>query len=87
MQKFKTGQKVVCVQTSVQNHINVIKGEIYTVEGYSPLNGIGVLIVEAPDKDLRGFWEHLFREIDDSWVDELLNEIIKKPDFVECVLS
>lgn len=86
MKRFKTGEKVVCIQTSVQNDINVVKGKIYTVAGYSPVNGIGVLIVEAPDKELLGFWEYMFQKIDDACVDDLLSKIMQTPEVEESVL-
>lgn len=79
---LKIGQKVVCVATSPSN--SVIEGEIYTVsetfyiDGY---NGVSVEEVKPPFPCL-AFFAWRFRSIEDSWVDDILEEIIKQPELV-----
>lgn len=83
--RFKIGQKIVCIESSTAGLVNVIKGEIYTVERYSK-NGLGVIVKEAVSQFVEnGFWEHRFREIDDSWVEELLCKLIEEVEAEELV--
>lgn len=84
---FKKGEKVVCVSTSKNGIVNVIKGNTYTVEGYSPDNGIGVIVKEAISSHItNGFYEHRFKKVEYQWIDEILDRIIEEVESEELVL-
>lgn len=75
---FKIGEKVVCVETSTNGIINVIEGEVYTIERYSA-GGFGVIVKEAISEYIdNGFWIHRFRKIDKSWTEEVLSKLIEE---------
>ena len=74
---FKIGQKVVCI--NAKNGQLLIENEIYTVAGYSSLHPKGLMLREIVSNPVQvGFWEHRFRPIDDSWVEELLCKLIEE---------
>lgn len=83
---FKVGQKVVCIKSSTIAIINVVEGEIYTVTGYSKVHPRGVLLKEAVSNPVEvGFWEHRFRPVDDTWVEQLLCKLIEEVEADELV--
>lgn len=81
---FKVGQKVVCIEGTPSGSVK--EGKIYTFVGYSRVHPQGVLLKEAKSKHGdAGFWEHRFRPVDDTWVDELLCKLIEEVEVDELV--
>lgn len=69
---FKKGQKVICVKGTRSR--NVIKGRIYTIKYWS--FGGGVLLYETePDLPFEFFKQERFRPLDDSWIDDLFDDL------------
>lgn len=84
---FKVGQKVVCIKSTTSGSVN--EGEIYTViwVGNCRYTGeVGVRLKEAtPANGKLNFSACRFREIDESWVDELLSKLIEEVEADELV--
>lgn len=75
---FKIGQKIVCVKV---NPLGTLKeGEIYTViDIRASTGGVKLKEQEATDPYSSGYFsKHRFRSVDDSWVEELLQKLIKE---------
>jgi hypothetical protein len=87
---FKTGQKVVCINTKeISNSIfnsSIVKlkdGEIYTVKLATP---DGLLLNEVRSSHPTGeFNIDRFRPIDDDWVEELLCKVMSEVEANELV--
>ena len=83
---FKPGQKVVCVKATPSGSVK--ENEIYTIiEIIDDVGfGAGVLLKETtPAPPHFSFKIERFRPINDSWVDEVLNEILEEVKFNELV--
>ena len=84
---FKIGQKVVCIKA-----VDVLtEDEIYTISwiGKSHDNKPAVRLVEVKhsrhSEGLTNFYAWRFREIDDTWVDELLYKLMSEVEADELV--
>lgn len=81
---FKVGQKVVCINSKGTAFLK--ENEIYTVVGFHELYPDAVLLSEAKNANGRkGFWQWRFREIDDSWAEELLCKLMSEVEAEELV--
>lgn len=81
---FKVGQKVVCINAKGTSYL--VENEIYTVIGFHENFPDAVLLAEGRnDIGRKGFWKWRFREIDDSWVEELLCKLIEEVEADELV--
>lgn len=69
---FKIGQKVVCVEPS----INLIKDEIYTIKGFT-IGGIKLKELEPRTSYCQGFWSWRFEplELDYDFVEEVIKQV------------
>ena len=82
---FKIGQKVVCIKADSDGDLK--QDEIYTIHSFTA-GGSGVNLVEVkPSTPNAGFWVWRFREIDDTWVDELLCKLIEEVEADELVFA
>ena len=76
---FKVGQKVVCIKAADV----LTENEIYTISwvGLSHDNKPAVRLVEVKNsrynEGLTNFYAWRFREIDDTWVEELLCKLVE----------
>lgn len=72
MANFKIGEKVVCVDPIDE----LLKGEIYTVEGFNSYDG-GLILKEVKSKVGRkgAFKKERFRKLDYDFAENLLTEI------------
>lgn len=83
---FEIGQKVVCIEPDSDG--DLVKDAIYTIHSFfiGPRTGPGVRLVEVqPSTNHAGFMICRFREIDDTWVEDLLCKIIEEVDTQVCV--
>ncbi|HOK13899.1 MAG TPA: hypothetical protein PK007_03120 [Candidatus Kapabacteria bacterium] len=81
---FKVGQKVVCINANGTVYLK--EKEIYTVIGFHEQYPDAVLLAEGKnDIGRKGFWQWRFREIDDSWVEELLCKLMSEVEADELV--
>lgn len=81
------GQKVICINDNNQFDIkepnpSVIKGEIYTIRGFSSITkGLyleGLILEEIEPGIERAFCRTRFREIDFSFGEEVVEKVLAK---------
>ena len=90
---MKKGSKIVCVNDHNQDSYTpcVVKGEIYIIRGFSPITtGVyleGIFLDEMSNGIERAFLRSRFREIDDSFGEEVLSNIIEQIAAEELICS